>query len=491
MTSTNNQTIYDLLKSTEDLFKSNRDRYSLADHAAASHHLVDGIIPSDITVIGGEGALLNTNRGPMIDLQAQTMNAILGQGDPWVKFQQIGFLASNHPTFHSSRLGSNVYFGLAQRLSQLGIGGIDDPVINHRLCNGSDGTEQAIIAACANKPDGEFIVAFDGSHHGQSLSTIMVSGRLQDFTFLAPKSNTVFLPLPSNNNPFDGDQRLSDEETVVLEKLTELVPQAYAVILEPIQVNSGVRSFSGNFLKATQEICNNAKTCLIFDEVQTGFGWLGKLSAADVHGVTPDSIVLSKALTSGNGPLAATISRRQFDRVHREIASRTNGANIHSLVGAHATLDRLMGVGDASLIPEPFQDALREELTVGLLSLVPERAQILAGHLAQLAQDHPSIVRAVKGYGFIRGVDIMDQDGNPDSRLAAEVVKRCLETGVFFRAAGSTLIIKPPIVITPSQMATAFGIVNDALNHVSKRPPNGSVSSTNAKGKIHAADIRL
>jgi hypothetical protein len=73
-----------------------------------------------------------------VDLSSMMVNCILGQNDPWVKACQVGYITSNRPSFHSSRLGSEAYYKYVKRLAGLNIGGISNPVINHKQCNGSD-----------------------------------------------------------------------------------------------------------------------------------------------------------------------------------------------------------------------------------------------------------------------------------------------------------------------------------------------------------------
>jgi acetylornithine/succinyldiaminopimelate/putrescine aminotransferase len=123
-------------------------------------------------------------------------------------------------------------------------------------------------------------------------------------------------------------------------------------------------------------VCSEYDICLIFDEVQTGFGWLGYLLAADAMKATPNIIAFGKAITSGNGPLAITIAESKYGDLKYGTSEKTNGANVRSLVAADVVLDRLLSVPDEH-IPEFVTGNLRRELSQGLLSTVAIKSHIL------------------------------------------------------------------------------------------------------------------
>lgn len=97
-------------------------------NAEPSSFLVDTILPSDRLALSGEGAVIQTSHGELIDFQSMTVNCILGQNDPWVKLQQMAYLASDRPSFHTTRLGSELYFSLPQRLVDMSLANIEDGV---------------------------------------------------------------------------------------------------------------------------------------------------------------------------------------------------------------------------------------------------------------------------------------------------------------------------------------------------------------------------
>jgi acetylornithine/succinyldiaminopimelate/putrescine aminotransferase len=133
------------------------------------------------------------------------------------------------------------------------------------------------------------LVAFRNSYHGDTQGSLSVTGRdVYRNPFLPLLPDVEFLP-------FDD-----------LEALEQIDTSVAGVITEPIQGEGGVRVPSPEWLPALRRRCSEVGALLIFDEVQTGFGRTGKLWAGGHWGVTPDVLVLAKAL-GGGMPLGAFV----------------------------------------------------------------------------------------------------------------------------------------------------------------------------------------
>ncbi|MHB8388340.1 MAG: aminotransferase class III-fold pyridoxal phosphate-dependent enzyme [Acidiferrobacteraceae bacterium] len=439
------------------------DRFSssktdTAAGAGAKNYLVDSVVPSDTVAISGEGATIQTSHGDLIDFQSMTVNCILGQNDPWVKMQQIAYLLSNRPSFHTTKLGSELYYSLPRRLMQIGLAGIRNPVISHRQCNGSDAVEHAIRAAKNYNADRHLIVSFRGSYHGQNLTAYAVSDVQRKHRFLALFGSVVFLPAPDGAMTIDADVALTESERRCLVRLRTIGRNVFAVILEPIQMNNGVQPFSRAYLEELKVVCDQMDICLIFDEVQTGFGWLGTLSAAEHYGVIPHIAAFGKALTAGNGPLAVTVAEQRFRHMEYGTASKTNGADVRSLVAAHAVIDRLLGVKAESL-PVFLQPALAQELNRGLLLSVSDKSAHLWDLMRETQRRCGGIIANLKGGRLICGLEVRDAYGNPSAQMAEAIVNDCLANGLFLRRSHNVLIIKTPLVISGGELADGCEIL--------------------------------
>ncbi|HTZ87901.1 MAG TPA: aspartate aminotransferase family protein [Solirubrobacteraceae bacterium] len=173
---------------------------------------------------------------------------------------------------------------LARALSQSSLGG------KVFFCNsGAEANEAAIKLARKARPAGDFVVAH-GAFHGRtygSLSATPQESKQAPFAPLVPGFRAVE---PTR----EAITRAVDERTA-------------AVILEPIQGESGVHVLSEEILQAAREVCDAHGAALIFDEVQTGMGRTGTLWAYEQTGVVPDALTTAKAL-GGGLPIGALVT---------------------------------------------------------------------------------------------------------------------------------------------------------------------------------------
>lgn len=230
-------------------------------------------------------------------------------------------------------------------------------------------------------------------------------------------------------------------------------------------------------MQRLSDIAQRHGICVIYDEIQTAFGWLGTLTAAERYETTPDILCASKALTSGFGPLAVTVSNEKYKHLEYGTGEKTGGGDLRSLVAANAVLDRLVGLPEDQ-IPPYVQGNLRQELQSGLLASVSHKAKILDALLNDLAQSFPNRIARIRGDQMIKGIELVDESGEPDSNLATSIVKKALENGVFIKQTKNVLIIKPPIVITEEQMKQGLQRLHGAFETVLKPASPAPSSST-------------
>ena len=134
------------------------------------------------------------------------------------------------------------------------------------------------------------IISFRESYHGSTHGALSVQGEEKFKSSFRPLLPDVFL------TDFNNQQSL--------DHISELTA---CVIIEPVQAEAGVLLPAENFLMGLRDKCTGTGTLLIFDESQTGFGRLGSMFATTLFGVSPDILVLAKAI-GGGLPLGAFIS---------------------------------------------------------------------------------------------------------------------------------------------------------------------------------------
>jgi acetylornithine/N-succinyldiaminopimelate aminotransferase len=165
--------------------------------------------------------------------------------------------------------------------------------------SGAEANEGAIKLARkwgAVKRDRAFeIVVFEGAFHGRTLATMSASGKAQWKDLYEPK-------LP-------GFVRIRMNDFAALARV--ISARTVAVMLEPIQGDSGVVDFSLEFLRNLRKLTQERNILLMFDEVQTGIGRTGRMFAFEHADVQPDVLTLGKGI-GGGVPLAAVLARQDL-----------------------------------------------------------------------------------------------------------------------------------------------------------------------------------
>jgi adenosylmethionine-8-amino-7-oxononanoate aminotransferase len=183
------------------------------------------------------------------------------------------------------------------------------------------------------------LLAFNGGYHGDTTGAMAIcdpaAGMHAPFRGLLPEHHVVDLPR---------DEESAAALARVLERHAE---ELAGIVVEPlVQGAGGMRFHDRAVLRALRAAADRYRLLLIFDEIFTGFGRTGTLFACEAAGVVPDIITLSKALTAGTLPLAATVAGRHVfdafwsdDPMHALMHGPTFMANALACAAANASLD--------------------------------------------------------------------------------------------------------------------------------------------------------
>jgi acetylornithine/succinyldiaminopimelate/putrescine aminotransferase len=200
-----------------------------------------------------------------------------------------------------------------------------------------------------------------------------------------------------------------------------------AVLLEPIQGETGIHPLSEDLLRAAQQACDRTGAALIFDEIQTGMGRTGTLWAYEQTGVVPDAMTSAKAL-GGGLPIGALITGPRLADVFQP------GDHGSTFAGGPLVASAALVAVEICSDPELLASVrtLGERLYEGLASL-------------------PAIAR-VRGRGLMIGVDL--QDGVSAPELAQRAL---LEQRLILNATGpATIRFEPPLVVSESEIDEAL-----------------------------------
>jgi adenosylmethionine-8-amino-7-oxononanoate aminotransferase len=274
-------------------------------------------------------------------------------------------------------------------------------------------------------------VAFKGGYHGDTTGAMAVcdpdTGMHALFAGLLPEHFIVDLPR-------------EEESAAALERLlVRRAGEVAGILVEPlVQGAGGMRFHDAAVLQALRAAADRHDLLLIFDEIFTGFGRTGSLFACDAAGVVPDIITLSKALTGGTLPLAATVATAKvFEAFWSEDPKRALMHGPTYMANALAC-----AAGNASLDLFEQEPRLRQ---------VAEISQALAQGLAP-CRGMPG-VKEVRVRGAI-GVVELDRIDDLDGMRA-----RFAQEGVFIRPFGSTVYLTPAFTISPDELATLTSAV--------------------------------
>ncbi|MFD6312959.1 diaminobutyrate--2-oxoglutarate transaminase family protein [Streptomyces sp. JHA19] len=344
---------------------------------------------------------------------------------------------------------------------------------------GTDAVEAAFtLVRAATGRDG--ILAFSGAYHGMTSGALAASGGARDV-------RVARLPYPQDYRcPFGvggerGAELAARWTESVLDDPKSGVPEPAGMILEPVQGEGGVLPAPDAWLRRMRRITADRSVPLIADEVQTGVGRTGAFWAVEHSGVTPDVMVLSKAI-GGSLPLAVIVYREELDAWQPGAHAGTFRGNQLAMAAGTATLAHV-----------------RE-------NRLAERAADLGAHmlrqLRRLAGEH-ACIGEVRGRGLMLGVEVVDPEapavsaGEPivtlaetarpadeqprpaAPRLAAAIQRECLRRGLIVELGGrhsSVVRLLPPLTITDEQAAAVLDRLADAVDAVS----GGQAGSTSA-----------
>lgn len=222
-----------------------------------------------------------------------------------------------------------------------------------------------------------------------------------------------------------------------------------AVIVEPISGSTGVLVPPVGYLERLRQICDAHGILLIFDEVISGFGRVGNSFAATRLNVTPDLITSAKGLTNGAVPMGATFVRQHiYDAFMQGPIDSIEFAHGYTYSGHPLAC----AAGLAAL--DIYQREQLFDRAISLNSAWENTAHSLRG---------VSGIADIRNFGLLAAIDLDPWPDAPGKR-GYDVHKRCLEKGVLIRSSGDTMLLSPPLTITPDQIATLFSTLADAID---------------------------
>jgi acetylornithine/N-succinyldiaminopimelate aminotransferase len=368
-----------------------------------------------VDFVRGEGALLwDADGKEYLDFLAGITVCSLGHCHPAVVAavqEQAGRLMHVSNLFYTEPMAR-----LAERLSESSLGG--------RVFFANSGTEanECAIKVARKHAHGRGIaapeiVSFEGDFHGRSYGALAATPGLARNEALGP-----MLP---------GFRAVPRNDAAALR--ATVGENTAAVLIEPIQGEAGIQPISDEALLAARQACDAAGALLILDEIQAGMGRTGSLWAYEQTPVRPDVITSAKAL-GGGMPIGACITGPAAADVLEP------GDHGSTFAGGPVATAAALAVLD--VVDDPV-----------LLRRVRELGAELRDGLAGLDG-----VEEVRGRGLMVGVGL--EEGIDAQAIGADLLRRGLVVNV---PVPSTLRLLPPLLVEPSQIERAVGLIGESL----------------------------
>jgi len=272
-----------------------------------------------------------------------------------------------------------------------------------------------------SQPDGtkHELVAVRGSFHGRLMASVAATDR--------PAYRMPFHPLTPGIGIVERD----------LESLSSALSAetTAALIIEPVQGEGGVRPMDHGFMRELRALTYERNVLLILDEIQCGMGRTGCFLAHEAMGISPDIVTLAKPVAGGL-PMGVILL--------------TNAVANALQPGEHGTT-----FGGGPLVTHVAHHVCERLSDPALLLRVREDGAWFGAQLAALKDTHAS-VRAVRGVGYMWGVDVTEP--------ASAIIDRARGYGLLIISAGDhTLRILPPLVATRADLERGIALLDRAL----------------------------
>lgn len=376
----------------------------MANFELEDSHLIPLYQKFPLKIVRGSGALVYDEKGDdYVDLSGGYGVAIVGHSNPAV-VRAVSEQASKLITCHGSLYNDarEEYLNLLSRH-------LPGELRRVYLCNSGAEANEAAFKFARKSTGRRKIVSFSGSYHGKTYGSLSATWN--------QKYRKPFEPLLDGFGfaPFGN-----------LEKAREVIDaDTAAVIVEPIQGESGIHIPPDGFLEGLREFTREKGALLIFDEVQSGFGRTGKLWACENWRVFPDIMTASKGI-AGGVPFAFCATTESVSSIMRP-GEHTSTFGGNPLACAAATA------------------ALRFILDQDILSKTVETGSYFVERLNVLKQTHPRIVREIRGKGLMLAAELKIP--------VKDVILKGFDHRLVLLYAGLNILrFLPPLVITKDQV---------------------------------------
>jgi ornithine--oxo-acid transaminase len=277
-------------------------------------------------------------------------------------------------------------------------------------------------------PNQAEILCCSGNFHGRTIAAVAMSDEAQ---------------YQDGFGPFPAGFRIVEYGNITALKAA-INANTAAFIVEPIQGEGGIVVPPEGYLAAAADLCREHNVLLICDEIQTGLGRTGEVLASDHDGVTPDGLILGKALGGGILPVSMFLARRDVMEVFTpgDHGSTFGGNPLAAAVGL---------------------EALNILVEDDLAARSAEMGNYFLGRLREI--DSP-LISDVRGRGLFIGVEI-----DPALASARSICESLMSRGLLSKETHATVVrLAPPLVISKAEIDWAIQQISEVIAAMEKVP---------------------
>jgi len=373
--------------------------------------------------------------------------------DPVVKAIKNQADKITHTCFNVSL--TEEYLNLAEKLVQILPHGNETKVM---LTNsGTESVENAIkIARMATGKQG--IIAFTGAFHGRTMMAMTLTSKTKYKTGCGPFAPEVYRLEYPYYFRYGGSLTESEYLDQQIQRLKDFFlyqaceDQIAAVILELVQGEGGFTVMPPKYLAALDKICKEKKILIIVDEVQSGFGRTGKWAAYEHYGFTPDITTIAKSM-GGGMPIGAVIGKSEV--MNKAIPGTIGGTYPGNPICCAASLATINYM---------------EEININDLGVkVGKKVRDRFNHF----KNKFKCVGDVRGLGAMLAIELIKNNdpSQPDSELAANLIKVCEEKGLIIISAGTfgnCIRVLSPLTIPDELLEKGLDILEETIEQLTR-----------------------
>lgn len=298
-------------------------------------------------------------------------------------------------------------------------------------------------------------IYFDGAYHGDTIGTMSIGAISRFKNMYSPLLYPAVwtrLPAATPDQP-DLERQQLDRWTTELEALLRKHRgNVVGVVIEPlVQAAAGIQVQAAGFLRRVRELTQRYDTLLIADEIAVGFGRTGTLFACEQEAVSPDILILSKGLTGGYLPLAATLVTDEIENAF--LGDAWLGRTFyHGHTYTGNPLACAAALASLRLIDQNH-----------VLKNVRLNADVLQRGLQPLRSHR--CVKEIRQKGTMVGIELA-QDGKPfpvERRVGHQVTLACRQRGVVLRNIADVIVIMPAPAMPQSDVDHLCSVVGESI----------------------------